>query len=116
MAAQRKISIKTPLAADQLLIRSATITERLGQPFEIEADLLSPDESVDFDSLLGKDVRLSIELDSGTRHFHAFIAGFAQLGRLGRYAIYRARAVPWLWFLSRNAIAASSRTRMSRTP
>ena len=103
MAAQRKFSIKTPLPEDKLLIRAATVTERLGQPFEVEIDLLSPDESVDFDSLLGKEITVSIELDSGTRHFHAFVAGFAQLGRLGRYVTYRARAVPWLWFLTRTA-------------
>jgi type VI secretion system secreted protein VgrG len=104
MAAQRKISLKTPLGADQLLLRAATITERLGQPFEIDVDLLSPDEGVDFDSLLGKDLTLSIKLDGGSeRHFHAFIAGFAQIGRLGRYVTYRAHAVPWLWFLSRCA-------------
>jgi type VI secretion system secreted protein VgrG len=103
MAEQRKFSVKTPLPKDKLLIRAATVTERLGQPFEIDIDLLSPDESVDFDSLLGKDLTVSIDLDSGTRHFHAFIAGFTQLGRLGRYVTYRARAVPWLWFLTRTA-------------
>ncbi len=104
MAAQRKIAIKTPLAQDKLLIRAATVTEHLGQPFEIEIDLLSPDESVDFDKLLGKGATVSVQLDSGEkRHFHAIIAGFSQLGRLGRYVAYRARAVPWLWFLTRTA-------------
>jgi type VI secretion system secreted protein VgrG len=80
MAAQRKFSVKTSLPQDKLLIRTATVTERLGQPFEIEIDLLSPDESVDFDSLLGKEITVGIELDSGTRHFHAFIAGFHSSG------------------------------------
>jgi type VI secretion system secreted protein VgrG len=103
MAAQRKVSIKTSLPADKLLIRAATVTERLGQPFEIEIELLSPDETVDFDALLGKDVTVTLQLDGGSRHFHALLAGFEQLGRLGRYVTYRARAVPWLWFLTRTA-------------
>jgi type VI secretion system secreted protein VgrG len=103
MAAQRKVSIKTPLPAEKLLVRAATVVERLGQPFELEIDLLSPDESLDFDSLLGKELTLTLELDHGSRHFHAFLAGFSQLGRLGRYVTYRARAVPWLWFLTRTS-------------
>ncbi|MBB6091950.1 type VI secretion system secreted protein VgrG [Povalibacter uvarum] len=100
----RKITLKSPLAADQLLIRSATVTEQLGQPFEIDLELLSPDENIDFDKLLGKEITLGVGLDSGSsRYFHAFIAEFGQVGRLGEYATYRARAVPWLWFLTRTA-------------
>ncbi|HEY6642892.1 type VI secretion system Vgr family protein [Povalibacter sp.] len=100
----RKITLKSPLAADQLLVRAASVTEQLGQPFDIDLDLLSPDESLDFDDLLGREITLSVLLDSGEpRHFHAYIAEFAQVGRLGDYATYRARAVPWLWFLTRTA-------------
>ena len=100
----RKITFKSPLAADQLLIRAASVTEQLGQLFDIDLELLSPDESLDFDDLLGSEITLSVQLDSGEpRHFHAYIAEFAQVGRLGDYATYRARAVPWLWFLTRTA-------------
>ena len=99
--AQRRISIETPLK-ERLLIRAATVTEHLGQPFQIEIDLLSPDERIDFDLVLGKEVRLDVVLgDGGTRHFHAFVAHFSQSGRLGRSVTYHARAVPWLWFLTR---------------
>lgn len=104
MAATRKITVKTPLAADKLFVKAATVTEQLGQPFEIEMDLLSPDESLDFDKLLGHEVTLSVALDDGSsRPFHAFIVQFSQLGRLGEYVTYHARAVPWLWFLTRTA-------------
>jgi hypothetical protein len=40
---RRIFSIQTALPADKLLARSATITERLGKPFQIEVDLLSSD-------------------------------------------------------------------------
>ena len=43
MATSRKITLKSPVDSDQLLIRSARITEQLGQLFEIQIDLLSPD-------------------------------------------------------------------------
>ncbi len=100
----RKITLKSPLAADKLLIRSATVTEQLGHLFEIDLELLSPDENLDFDKLLGPEITLGVGLDDGSsRSFHAFVAEFAQVGRLGDYATYRARAVPWLWFLTRTA-------------
>jgi uncharacterized protein involved in type VI secretion and phage assembly len=51
MASHRKISIATPLAEEQLLVRSATMTERLGEPFEKDVDLLSPNENIDFELL-----------------------------------------------------------------
>ncbi|MGH8176796.1 MAG: type VI secretion system Vgr family protein [Steroidobacter sp.] len=104
MSATRKITFKSPVDSDKLLIRAATINEQLGRPFDIEIDLLSPDESLNFDAMLGQEVRVSVGLDDGgARAFHAFIVEFAQIGRLGEYATYRARAVPWLWFLTRTA-------------
>lgn len=104
MAAQRKIVVKTPLGADALLVRAGSVTEQLGRLFEIDIDLLSPDENLDFNSVLGNEITLSIDLDDGKpRYFHAFVAHFSQTGRLGRYATYHARAVPWLWFLTRTA-------------
>ena len=104
MAAQRKITIKTALDSDELLVRAASVNEELGAPFEIQADLLCPDENIDFNILLGNEMTLSVGLDDGSsRHFHAFVAHFSQTGRLGRYATYHLRAVPWLWFLTRTA-------------
>ena len=35
----RIVAITTPLAEDELLVRSLTIREELGRPFQIEADL-----------------------------------------------------------------------------
>lgn len=103
MADTRKITVKTPLE-DKLLLRSAVVVEHLGQPFEIDVDLLSSDENVNLDELLGKELTLSVTLDDGSaRHFHSLIANFEQHGRFGRYASYRAQCVPWLWFLGQTA-------------
>ena len=104
MATPRKITLKSPVDSDQLLIRSARITEQLGQLFDISIDLLSPDEAIDFNKLLGKEAHIAVALDDGgARYFHGHIVEFAQLGRLGTYATYRMRLVPWLWFLTRTA-------------
>lgn len=102
MAAQRKITVtSSPVDQQILLVRSATIAEKLGQLFDIRIEFISPDESLAFDQLLGKEVCLSIGLDDGDeRYFHGFIAGFSQNGRLGTHVRYQARVVPWLWFLT----------------
>src|SRR5262245_56240213 len=101
----RKVTIKSPVSSQQLFLRAATIVERLGQPFQIELDLLSPDENLEFEKFLGHDMHVAVELDQPgkKRYFHGFIVHFSQGTRVGRYVQYRARAVPWLWFLSRTA-------------
>lgn len=106
MAAQRKIIIRTALGSGTgegaLLVRSATVTERLGRLYEMDLELLSTDEAIDFDKVLGHDMTLTVSLEDGSpRHFHGYVNHLSQGGRLGRYAIYKMRAVPWTWFLTR---------------
>jgi len=104
MPAKRKITLHSPIDSQKLLIRRATINEQLGQPFDIDIELLSPDENIDFDKLLGKEARIEVvRHDGDVRFFHGYIVEFAQTGRFGTYVTYRARCVPWLWFLTRTA-------------
>jgi type VI secretion system secreted protein VgrG len=104
MSPTRKITLHSPIAPEKLLIRRALIAEQLGQPFSIEMELISPDEALDFDAILGREMRIEVALDDGgTRYFHAYFVEFAQTGRMGTYATYRARCAPWLWFLTRTA-------------
>lgn len=102
MSSSRKITLKTPLPPDQVLLRTATVVEQLGQPFDIELDVLSPDESLDLEALLGQEICVSLGLDDGEqRYFHALVSHASQHGRVGEHAAYRLHAVPWLWFLTR---------------
>lgn len=98
----RRITVKTPLPANELLFYKASIVEQLGQPFDIVLDLLSPNDALDLEALLGQEICIDVGLPSGdSRYFHAYIAHASQLGRHGDKAAYRVRAVPWLWFLTR---------------
>jgi len=54
----RSIAITTPLGKDKLLLKSITITEQLGRPFVMKAELLSEEPAVDFLQLLGKGVTI----------------------------------------------------------
>jgi type VI secretion system secreted protein VgrG len=104
MAASRRIQLHSVLASDQLLIKDVTIREQLGRLSSMELQLLSPNESLALDDLLGHG--LSVELTVAgdqPRFFHGLVAECSQIGRLGTYARYSARVVPWLWLLTRTS-------------
>ncbi|HEX5421442.1 MAG TPA: type VI secretion system tip protein VgrG [Gammaproteobacteria bacterium] len=102
--AQRTISLATPLGEDVLLLDKMTATERLGRPFECELELLSGDEQIEMDDLLGQVVSVRVALpEGGERSFSGHVSRLSQIGRKGAYAQYRATLRPWLWFLTRSA-------------
>ncbi len=104
MAAPRRIQVHSVLGPDQLLIRNATVTEQLGCLTSIDLELLSPDEAIDLDKLLGRGISVELALDGdATRFFHGLVAEYSQTGRVGNYASYSARVVPWLWLLTRTS-------------
>ena len=97
----REVAIETPLGADVLLLKEATLTEALSQPFVIDLQLLSRQEDIHFEDLLGENATLRIELpDDQTRYFNGHITDFSQTGNEGDFAVYHATLRPWLWFLS----------------
>jgi len=53
---ERSIAIDTPLGKDKLLLKSISISEQLGRPFVMKAELISEDPGIDFLQLIGKGV------------------------------------------------------------
>ena len=97
----REVEIETPLGTDVLLLKKATISEALSQPFDIDLQLLSRQEDIHFEDLLGENATLRIELpESQTRYFNGNFSDFSQTGNSGDFAVYHATLRPWLWFLS----------------
>jgi type VI secretion system secreted protein VgrG len=104
MAATRRINLHSVLGPDQLLIKDATVREELGRMSVMDLDMLSPDENLALDDLLGRGFSVELVLDGdSSRFFHGVVAECAQIGRLGRYARYTAKVVPWLWLLTRTS-------------
>jgi type VI secretion system secreted protein VgrG len=104
MAASRRINLHSVLGPDQLVIKDATVREELGRMSVMDLDLLSPDENLALDDLLGRGFSVELVLDGDkSRFFHGIVAECSQTGRLGRYARYSAKVVPWLWFLTRTS-------------
>jgi len=100
----RRIAISTPLGKDVLLLRGFTGSEAISQLFHFDLDLLSENDSIPFQDVVGKSVTLRIyDAKGGERHWNGFISRFSQGAQDRRLTAYRAQMVPWLWFLTRTA-------------
>lgn len=100
----RRIAITTPLGKDVLLLRAFTGSEAISQLFHFDLDLLSENDSITFQDVVGKNVTLRIyDANGGERHWNGFISRFSQGAQDRRLTAYRAQMVPWLWFLTRTA-------------
>jgi type VI secretion system secreted protein VgrG len=100
----RPIAIGTPLGDDVLAVKSLRACEPLGRPFRLDLELLSEDDAIDFDSIVGENVTVRLETTRGsTRFFNGIVSDFAQCPAEGRTARYRATVVPWLWLLTRTS-------------
>jgi type VI secretion system secreted protein VgrG len=98
------MQISTPLAQDVLLFNQLHSWDELGRPFEYQLTLLSAQEDINLDDVLGQQVSVQLMLPNNKyRYFSGYVTRFAQSGMVGRYYRYTATARPWLWFLTRTA-------------
>ncbi|NOQ63960.1 MAG: type VI secretion system tip protein VgrG [Methyloprofundus sp.] len=100
--ANREIEIITPLGKDALLLMDLNVTEELGRLFSISAEVAS-DDNMDFESLLGQNVSIRLDLPEGKRFFNGHVSDISQAVDEGKYARYVLTIRPWLWFLTRTA-------------
>src|SRR5450755_1862425 len=100
----RRIAISTPLGDDVLLLRGFTGSEAISQLFHFDLDLLSENDSLKFQDIVGKRVTVRVmDVNSKERYWNGFISRFSQGQLDGQFTAYRAQMVPWLWFLTRTA-------------
>jgi type VI secretion system secreted protein VgrG len=103
MQPPRLLGIKTPLGEGAMLLVRLSVTEQLGAPYTIEAEVLSERGELMPKDLLTRQVicavRQRTEGAPRVREFCGVVAGFSRLGpRAGRMA-YRLQVVPKLWTL-----------------
>lgn len=96
------VRFKSPLGGD-LVVRSMTGEEALGQPFCYNLELLSNNPNVSFNDIVGQQVTVILALADGERHFNGYVTEFRYLGSSDRYSRYQATLRPWLWFLTRTS-------------
>jgi type VI secretion system secreted protein VgrG len=99
----RALRIDTPLGADALLLRNVSGQEAVSQLFRFQLELLSEDDALSFDAIVGKNITLHIQTVDSERAFNGFVSRFSQGSRDERFTHYHAEVVPWLWFLTRTA-------------
>jgi type VI secretion system secreted protein VgrG len=100
----RRIAISSPLGADVLLLRGFNGSESISQLFHFNLDLLSENDSLSFQDIVGKHVTVSIQdADGQDRYWDGFISRFSQGHQDAKLTAYHAQMVPWLWFLTRTS-------------
>jgi len=100
----RLFAVSSPLGEDVLVFWRMHASEQLGRLFEYRLELLSEDDTLRLEDLLGKNMTVRLELPEGeTRYFNGFASDFAHAGVAGRYAVYKTTLRPWFWFLTRTA-------------
>jgi type VI secretion system secreted protein VgrG len=97
------IAISTPLGEDVLHLRQATLEQRLGGLFCIDADFLSDDEEISLDDILGKNVTIRMETEEDTRFLNGVVTEFYQKDNFAKNACYGATIRPWFWLLTLTA-------------
>lgn len=98
------MAITTPLGDDALLLRGFQGADGISQLFRFDIDMLSTDEAIDLEAVVGKKATLRLTLaDESERYFNGVVSTFSQGSRDGNFTNYRAELVPWLWLLTRKA-------------
>jgi type VI secretion system secreted protein VgrG len=106
----RSIAIDTPLGPDVLLLTGFSGMEGISTPFSFALDLLSENNNITFEDIIGQNVTVSVVLaDGDKRFFNGIISRFSQERGKGEndtgfhLAYYTATMVPWFWLLTRTS-------------
>jgi len=101
---KRSLVLATPLGEDVLVLTAFRGHEEMSRLFEFELEMISDDNSISAPDIVGKNVTFSVKLaDNSPRHFNGFVSRFFAGDQKDERRNYRARVVPWLWFLTRTA-------------
>ena len=85
---------------DEMVIRRAIVTEKLGELTDIQVEILSPDKSIALDKLLGKIMTIHMAAAEGAvRKFTGTIVRVERLALRDGYVQLLAELRPWFWML-----------------
>lgn len=98
----RQADLITPLGPDVLLFYRMVANEGVSQLFHFDMTVLSEDEDLNLEDLIGQHAHVELELPHGdTRYFAGHVTRFSFTGYRGELAKYRVELRPWFWFLTR---------------
>jgi len=100
----RQLAIDTPLGRDVLLLTSFSGHEEISRLFSFRLAVVSAQDSISPQALMGKKLSFSVRLPDGSpRFFNGYVSRFSEGERSSGLRRYEAEIVPWLWFLTRTA-------------
>jgi type VI secretion system secreted protein VgrG len=103
-AANRLMSLTTPLGENVLLLAGLTGTEAMSRLFSFNLELLSEQTTIDFKSIIGENVTITIaQSDNSPRYFNGLVSRFGASGATDGFTRYQMEVVPWTWMLTRFA-------------
>ena|ERR1044071_975120 len=96
------LKVTTPLGANKLLMKSLSGEEQISGLFHFLLEMVSEDDSLDFSSIVGQSVTVTLQLNDGSKHYINGIVGrFMQEDSAVRLTTYYAEIHPWLWMLTK---------------
>ncbi len=100
----RLISVATPLGEDELLLTEFAGEEGVSSLFSFKLELLSENNSILFQDIIGKNITVTIILpNGGERYFNGMVSSFTQNSGKEEdlFSSYTAIIVPWFWLLTK---------------
>jgi type VI secretion system secreted protein VgrG len=98
---EQSLTVSTSLGQDTLLATRLQGEEYLSGLFRFTLEMKSEDNQLDFDSIVGTSVTVTINLANGSkRYINGIVGRFAQAGSDARFTTYYAEIHPWLWLLT----------------
>lgn len=99
---ERMISLTTPLGEDVLLLAGLSGREAISEMFSFHLDLLGEGPPIDFSTIIGQTVTISVAGLNGTpRYINGIVSRFALSGQDHHFRRYQMTVVPWTWKLTR---------------
>ena len=96
------LKVTTPLGQNKLLLKSLSGEEQVSGLFHFLLEMVSADQALDFSSIVGKSVTVTLLLNDGGKHYINGIVGrFMQEDSNVRLTTYYAEIHPWLWLLTK---------------
>src|SRR5580698_8169998 len=86
----------------ELFVNEFSGTEQIAELFKFELELISENELIQTEDMLGQNVTVGIRQRDGVtfRYFNGHLSHFSPVRHDGRLAYYKAEMVPWVWFLT----------------
>lgn len=96
-----RLAVSTPLGRGVLLLRGFHGEEVLSGLFHFDLELVSKDENLDINKIIGQHITVTLTLADGSpRYLDGIVTRFYQGATEGSLTNYYAELRPWLWLLT----------------